>query len=80
MPDTWYTPVYVSEMRQLETKQPEMFKFLEQGGFVVRQSNESVFNSVPTDQALEQSINRDAKLLADSLGAPEERPHYSDGL
>jgi len=56
-----YTPEYVSEMRQLETKRPEMFKFPEQGGFVVRRSNESKFNSVPTDQPLEQSINRDAK-------------------
>lgn len=63
-----YTPVYVSEMRQLETKQPEMFKFLEQGGFVVRRSGESKFNSVPTDQALEQSINRDAKTTGGIIG------------
>jgi len=63
-----YTPVYISEMQQLETKQPEMFKFLEQGGFVVRRSNESKFNSVPTDQALEQPINRDAKTTGRSIG------------
>lgn len=63
-----YTPVYVSEMRQLETKQPEMFKFMEQGGFVVRRSSETKFNSVPTDQALEQSINRDAKTAGGIIG------------
>jgi len=55
-------------MRQLETKQREMFKFLEQGGFVVRRSNESKFNSVPTDQALEQSINRDVKTTGGIIG------------
>ena len=63
-----YTPVYVSEMRQLETKQPEMLKFLDQGGFVVRRSSKSKFNSVPTDQALEQTINRDAKTTGGIIG------------
>ena len=56
-----YVPVYISEMRQLESKQPEAFRHLQSGGFVVRRSARSKFNSVSTDQALEQTINRDAK-------------------
>lgn len=48
-------------MRQLETKQPKMYEFLTRGGFIVHQSDTTRFNSVPTDQALEQTINREAK-------------------
>lgn len=44
-----HTPVYVSAMRQLETKQPEMYKFLVKGGFVVRLTKRRKFNCVPTD-------------------------------
>ncbi len=55
------TSFYISEMRQLETKQPEMYKFLVKGGFVVRQTKRRKFNCVPTDKALEQTINREAK-------------------
>ena len=63
-----YTPVYVSEMRQLENKQPEMHKFLMEGGFVVLRSNKREFNCVPTDQALEQTINREAKGTGGVIG------------
>ena len=56
-----YTPVYVSEMKSLETAQPDMFQHLMNGGFVVRRKQETTFNCVPTDQALEQTINREAK-------------------
>ena len=55
-----YTPIYLAEMMDLEETVPDMFSFLMSGGFVVRRS-ESSFNCVPTDQALEQSINREAK-------------------
>ena len=63
-----YTPVYVSEMRQLEFKQPVMYKFLENGGFVVRRTKTRDFNCVPTDQALEQTINREAKGTGGVIG------------
>jgi len=49
--------------------------------FVVRRSNESKFNSVPTDQALEQSINRDAKTTDGIIGYTRRKAtKYSDGL
>ena len=56
-----YSPVYVAEMRQLVTDQPMMFQHMMRGRFAVRRSPETNFNSVPTDQALEQTINREAK-------------------
>ena len=53
-----YTPVYVAEMKALETGQPDMFEHLNKGGFVVRRKKATTFNCVSTDQALEQTINR----------------------
>ena len=38
-----------------------MYKHLEKGGFVVRRSGKIKFNSVSTDQSLEQTINQEAK-------------------
>lgn len=56
-----YTPVYVFEMKQLATREPNIFQHLMNGGYVVRRSGNRNFNSVPTDQTLEQSIKREAK-------------------
>ena len=56
-----YTPIYVAEVKHLQQKQPEMYKHLENGGFVVRRSGKIKFNSVLTDQSLEQTINQEAK-------------------
>ena len=57
----------LSEMRGLENNVPEMFAHMQKGGFVVRRSDNN-FNSVPTDQALEQSINREAKSKGGVIG------------
>jgi hypothetical protein len=62
-----YTPVYLAEMMALEESVPEMYMHLVNGGFVVRRS-EKTFNCVPTDQALEQSINREAKSRGGVIG------------
>ena len=48
-------------MKQLQQKQPDMYRHLENGGFVVRRSGRIRFNSVSTDQSLEQTINQEAK-------------------
>lgn len=63
-----YTPVYVFEVKQLATTEPNMFQHLMNRGFVVRQSGNRNFNSVPTNQALEQSINREAKGQGGTVG------------
>lgn len=56
-----YTPVYIADMLALKTSNPEAYAHLQDGGFVVRRSPGHAFNSVPTDQALEQTINKEAK-------------------
>ena len=62
-----YTPVYVAEMRHLEVSAPLMLQHMSEGGFVMKRS-ERTFNCVPTDQALEQSINREAKSQGGVIG------------
>jgi len=62
-----YTTTYIAEMYGLERSAPQMFKHMECGGFVVRRS-EKTFNCVPTDQALVQSINKDAKSKGGVIG------------
>ena len=54
-------------MHQLQTAAPKMFEHMSGGGFVVKRS-ERTFNSVSTDQALEQSINREAKSQGSVVG------------
>lgn len=56
-----YTPVYVLDMKMLEHNHPISYHHLLSGGFVVRRKDDIPFNCVPTDQALEQTINREAK-------------------
>lgn len=56
-----YTPAYIAEMKQLEQTQPRMYEHMMQGEFVVRRSPHRTFNCVPTGQALEQTINQEAK-------------------
>lgn len=54
-----YMPVYIAEMKALEKSKPDSYKFMREGGFVVRRSDERNFNCVATDQ--EQTINREGK-------------------
>ena len=63
-----YVPVYVAEMRQLETNQPIPYSFLKNGGFVIRRTSNKTFNCVASDQALEQTINRDSKRSGGIIG------------
>ncbi|XP_056138321.1 uncharacterized protein tdrd12 [Lampris incognitus] len=63
-----YMPVYIAEMKALEKSQPESYRFLREGGFVVRRSDNRNFNCVATDQALEQTINREGKSQGGIVG------------
>ena len=63
-----YMPVYVAEMKALEYEQPEAYTFMQEGGFVVRRSEHRGFNCVPSDQALEQTINQEGKSHCGVIG------------
>ena len=62
----WHSS-YAAEMRHLEVSVPRMFRHISEGGFVVIRP-ERTFNCVTTDQALEQSINREAKSQGGVIG------------
>ena len=51
-----------------------------EGGFVVRRSARRIFNCVPTDQALEQTINREGKrkTLHEELGTSHSNKDRKD--
>ena len=55
-------------MQSLETSHPESYKHLKEGGFVVRRSSAQKFNCVATDQALEQTVNRNGKIKVGVIG------------
>lgn len=63
-----YVPTYIADMKALENTNPESYRHLCQGGFVVRRSDNYSFNCVATDQALEQTVNRDGKSKGGVIG------------
>ena len=62
-----YLPGYINDMITLQEKQPKSYQYLQNGGFVVRRSSRR-FNAVASDQALEQTINRDGKSQGGVIG------------
>ena len=63
-----FVPTYISEMKELETKHPAAHQHLCGGGFVVRRSSDYAFKCVATDQALEQTINKQGKGRGSVIG------------
>ena len=56
-----FLPMYIADMRALEQKQTDSYQHLQSGGLVVWRTDNHRFNCVATDQALEQTVNRDGK-------------------
>ena len=63
-----FLPVYVADMKALEHQHPASHQHMCSGGFVVRRSPDHRFNAVATDQALEQTVNRDGKSKGGVIG------------
>ena len=62
-----YLPEYLNDMVTLQQKQPKFYQYLRDGGFVVQLSSRR-YNAVATDQALEQTINREVKRQGGVIG------------
>jgi hypothetical protein len=58
-----YFPGYLNDMTARQQKQPKSYQYLQDGGFVVRMSSRRC-NATASDQALEQTINREWKSQA----------------
>lgn len=62
-----YLPGYLHDMISLQEMHPKSYQYLQEGGFVVRRSLHR-FNAVASDQALEQTINREGKSQGGVIG------------
>ena len=62
----WGT-IYITDMRKLQTLEPQVYQEFLNGNHVVKRSKQS-FNQVSTDLALEQSLNRDCKVHGGLIG------------
>ena len=62
-----YLPGYLNDMVTLQQKQQKFYQYLRYGRFVIRLSSRR-FNAVATDQALEQTINREGKRQIGVIG------------
>ena len=63
-----FFPMYIADMRALEQKHPGSYQHMQSGGFVVRRTDNHRFNCVATDQAFEQTVNRDGKSKGGVVG------------
>ena len=63
-----FVPTYLTDMRALEETHPETYQQLTKGMFVVRRSANNNFNAVATDQALEQTVNKEGKSKGGVIG------------
>lgn len=62
-----YMTYYWLDMQQLHTTHPDAHAFLKRGGFSVQRSD-NPFAQVPSDQAIEQTINRASKTTGGIIG------------
>ena len=62
-----YLPVYLADVRQLETKHPTVHKEFLSGNHSISRSGHA-YSQVSTDMALEQSINADSKSMGGVIG------------
>lgn len=55
-------------MQNLKDEIPTMHEYLANGNFVIKKTNDKIFNCVASDMALEQSVNKDCKSSAGVIG------------
>ena len=70
--------VYFQDMLSLSKRAPEVFDAFKRGRFTVKRFDSS-FTSVSTDQALEQSINKDSKSQGGIIGITKKKNPLSHG-
>ena len=63
-----YLPVYYPDMVNLPDKHPGLHRYFQQGGFAVQLINESPFASIPVDQVVEETVNKDIQIAGGAKG------------
>ncbi|KAJ8917907.1 hypothetical protein NQ315_002600 [Exocentrus adspersus] len=62
-----WVPIYLKDMSELKSKDPQMYEYLKPGNFVVKKTTEKKFNCVASDMALEQSRRKALDEIQQSL-------------
>ncbi|KAK3748766.1 hypothetical protein QZH41_000790 [Actinostola sp. cb2023] len=64
-----YMSAYLSEMSHLKETHPEVCEYLKSGGgFSVQIGNQNPFGRIPTDQACEETVNKDTQTAGGTKG------------
>lgn len=63
-----YLPLYVMDMLRLPQTHPDVHAELQAGGFAVQRSSERPFTSIPHDQNIEVTINKDTTVSRGLIG------------
>ena len=63
-----YVPVYILDMVHLPETHPDMHNRLMAGEFAVQLTKDRTFNSIPHDQTIEVTINKDTKTSGGLIG------------
>ena len=61
-------PVYYADMVNLHDEHPGLHMYFQQGGFAVQLTNESPFVSIPVDQVVEETVNKDTQIAGGEKG------------
>ncbi|KAK3735047.1 hypothetical protein QZH41_001743 [Actinostola sp. cb2023] len=63
-----YMSAYLSEMSHLKETHPEVCEYLKSGGFSVQIGTKNPFGRIPTDQACEETVNKDTQTAGGTKG------------
>ena len=54
-----YLSAYYAEMSPLHIEHPQVYEYMEQGGFSVQIGSTNSFGRIPVDQPVEETVNND---------------------
>ena len=54
-----YLSTYYAEMSHLHIEHPQVYEYMEQGGFSVQIGSTNSFGRIPVDQPVEETVNND---------------------
>ena len=63
-----YLSAYYDEMSHLHLEHPEVYEYMEQGGFSVQVGSSNSFGRIPVDQMVEETVNKDTQTQGGTKG------------
>ena len=63
-----YLSAYYAEMSNLHIEHPQVYEYMEQGGFSVQIGSSNSFGRIPVDQTVEETVNKDTQTQGGTKG------------